>query len=157
MGRAAGDVVVHVTEAGVVFCGDILFRDVTPVMWHGPLAGWVAALDRCLALDVDRFVPGHGPIATRADVTALRDYWTWIRDAGGAEHQAGRAPLAAARRLVRTDGFGRWRSWLVPERLVLNLVTYFRELDGQPPLPPTAGNRLRLFRMVADLAADLSD
>jgi glyoxylase-like metal-dependent hydrolase (beta-lactamase superfamily II) len=153
--HTAGDAVVHVPHAGVVFCGDILFRGVTPVVWHGPVAGWIAALDRCLALDADRFVPGHGPMADRDDLTALREYWTWLLSVGREEHAAGREPLAAARRIIRTEGFGRWRSWLVPERLVLNVVAYFRELDGQPPLETNAVNRLRLFRLVADLAAGL--
>ena len=52
-------------------------------------------------------------------------------------------------------GFAPFRDWQAPERLVLNLVCLFRELDGLPPLGATAVNRLKLFRMVADLAADL--
>lgn len=153
--HTAGDAVVHVPHAGVVFCGDILFAQVTPVIWHGPVTNWIAALDRCLALDADRFVPGHGPMADVDDVRALRGYWSWLVEAGTAEHAAGREPLPAARRLVRTDGFAPYRAWHVPERLVLNLVCLFRERDGLPPLEATAANRLKLFRMVADLAADL--
>jgi hypothetical protein len=57
--------------------------------------------------------------------------------------------------LAGSDGFGPYRHWQAPERLVLNLVCLFRELDGLPPLESTAVNRLRLFRMVAELAADL--
>lgn len=154
--HTAGDVVVAVPHAGVVFCGDILFAGVTPVVWHGPIRNWIAALDRLLALDADRFVPGHGPIAGIDDVTALRDYWTWLVEAGGAEHAAGRAPLVAARRLAHDPGFAPFRGWHAPERLALNLVCLFRDLDGLPPLGTTAANRLRLFRMVADLAADLA-
>jgi glyoxylase-like metal-dependent hydrolase (beta-lactamase superfamily II) len=150
-----GDAVVHVPHAGVVFCGDILFTGVTPVVWSGPIANWIAALDRCLALDADRFVPGHGPLAGPADVRALRDYWTWLIDAGGAEYAAGRSPRVAARRLVATGEFGAFRTWQAPERLAINLVALFRERDGLPPLQTTAANRLRLFRDVADLAAFL--
>ena len=100
-------------------------------------------------------MPGHGPMAGPDDLRALRDYWSWLTAAGTAEHAAGREPLAAARRLVRTDEFARFRGWQAPERLVLNLVCLFRDLEGEPPLPTTAANRLRLFRMVADLAAEL--
>jgi cyclase len=153
--HTAGDAIVHVPHAGVVFCGDILFAGVTPVIWHGPVANWIAALDRCLALDADRFVPGHGPMADTDDVRALRSYWSWLLEAGSAEHAAGRAPLPAARRLIRTDGYVPFRRWQAPERLVLNLVCLFRDLDGLPPLEATAANRFALFRMVADLAADL--
>jgi glyoxylase-like metal-dependent hydrolase (beta-lactamase superfamily II) len=150
-----GDAVVHVPHAGVVFCGDVVFAGVTPVVWSGPVTNWIAALDRCLTLDADRFVPGHGPLAGRTEVGALRDYWIWLLEAGGAEHEAGRSPRQAARRLVATDGFGAFRHWQAPERLAINLVQLFRERDGLPPLPTTAANRLRLFRDVADLAAVL--
>jgi cyclase len=153
--HTAGDAVVHVPHAGVVFCGDILFAGVTPVIWHGPIAGWITALDRCLALDADRFVPGHGPMAGSAEVRALRDYWVWVSTAGTDEHAAGRTPLQAARRLIRTGEFARFRSWQAAERLAPNLVCLFRDLEGRPPLTTSAANRLRLFRMVADLAADL--
>jgi hypothetical protein len=78
-----------------------------------------------------------------------------LSEAGGAQHAGGRPPLEAARRLVREEGFGPFRAWLAPERVVLNLVCLFRELDGLPPLETNAVNRLKLFRMVADLAADL--
>jgi glyoxylase-like metal-dependent hydrolase (beta-lactamase superfamily II) len=152
--HTAGDAVVHVPHAGVVFCGDILFVGVTPVVWSGPIRNWIAALDRCLALDADRFVPGHGPMAGSTDLSALRAYWTWLITAGTAEHAAGRAPLPAARRLVRSPDFSPFRAWHLPERLVLNLVCLFRELDGKPALETTAVNRLKLFRMVADLAAE---
>ncbi len=94
-------------------------------------------------------------MATADDVRALRTYWTWLVDAGGTQHAAGRPPMEAARRLVRDDGFAPFRAWQAPERLVLNLVSLFRDLDGLPPLETNAVNRLGLFRMVADLAADL--
>ena len=35
--------------ARVVFAGDILFIGGTPIVWAGPLANWVAALERILA------------------------------------------------------------------------------------------------------------
>ncbi len=57
-----GDLIVHVPDAGVVFAADILFVGVTPVMWAGPLANWLRALDLLLELDADIFVPGHGPV-----------------------------------------------------------------------------------------------
>ena len=34
---------------------------------------WIQTLDELQALDVAHFVPGHGDLMTRHDVTALRD------------------------------------------------------------------------------------
>lgn len=37
--HTSADVAIHVPDAGVVFTGDLLFVDGTPVMWAGPLDG----------------------------------------------------------------------------------------------------------------------
>jgi cyclase len=57
-----GDLIVWVPDAKVAFAADILFIGVTPIMWAGPLEGWIAALERLLGLDAEWFVPGHGPV-----------------------------------------------------------------------------------------------
>jgi hypothetical protein len=33
--------VVHVPEEGVLFTGDILFKDAHPVIWQGPVSNWI--------------------------------------------------------------------------------------------------------------------
>jgi cyclase len=45
-----GDLIAWVPDAGIAIAADILFIGVTPIMWAGPLAGWVAALERLLGL-----------------------------------------------------------------------------------------------------------
>ncbi len=57
-----GDVIVHVPSQGVVYTGDILFNGGHPIVWAGPVANWMAACDRILALDAPTVVPGHGPV-----------------------------------------------------------------------------------------------
>src|SRR5947207_10387530 len=63
--HTGGDVLVHVPGDRAVFTGDILFAGGHPVVWAGPIANWVAALDRVLAMDVDTVVPGHGPVTDK--------------------------------------------------------------------------------------------
>ena len=50
--HTAGDVIAHSVEDGVVFSGDILFIDGTPVMWAGPVQ---EAEKKCLMM-ADRLV-----------------------------------------------------------------------------------------------------
>lgn len=138
--HTAGDVVVHVPDAGVVYAGDLLFAGVTPVIWAGPASGWVSALDRLLELDADTYVPGHGPLAGRADVQALRGYWAWLIEASDAEFAA-------------DPGFGAYRDWLAPERLALNVLGRQRDLTGAGPAPHDPRSRLVMFSQVAELAA----
>jgi cyclase len=153
--HTAGDAVVHLPDAGVVFCGDVAFVGVTPVVWHS-VTGWSAAISRVLALDADRYVPGHGPVGTREDLAELQAYLGWLTDAGTACHARGDTPREAMRALARDPELDRWRGWHRPERLALNVVALFRELAGRPPLEPTGMNRVSMFYEVADLQRFLS-
>ena len=54
-----GDLIVWVPDANVAIAADILFIGVTPIMWAGPVDGWVAALERLLEL-------GRGAVRPRA-------------------------------------------------------------------------------------------
>ncbi len=38
-----GDAIAHVPDAGVVFTGDLLFIEGTPIMWAGPVSNWLTA------------------------------------------------------------------------------------------------------------------
>ena len=52
-----GDLIVWVPDARVAIAADILFIGVTPIMWAGPLARWVAALERLLEMEQSALFP----------------------------------------------------------------------------------------------------
>ncbi len=143
--HTAGDLVVRVADAGVVFTGDLLFIGSTPILWHGPLDNWLSALDRLLDWDAVVYVPGHGPTCGATEIRALHDYWLWLGDAARDHHRAGLTPLETARKLVRTRDFDAWRQWESPERIALSLSTLFDQWNGNPPAPPTVTRRAAAF------------
>jgi cyclase len=65
-GHTPGQVAVHVPEERVVFTGDTVFSEVQTWLMTSDVEQWVVALDRIAALDVDRVIPGHGPVTTTA-------------------------------------------------------------------------------------------
>jgi cyclase len=143
--HSAADAVVHLPDAGVVFTGDLLFIGVTPIMWHGPIETWLAALDALLALDAGVYVPGHGPPCGRAEIERLADYWRWLHDGVREQRAAGRSPGEAARALLRCSEHARFDDWLNPERIVVSVATAYRNLDGRPvELSPPVRARLLL-------------
>src|SRR4030042_284387 len=74
-----GDVLVHVPRDRVVFTGDILFIDGTPIMWAGPVQNWLDACRRIVAMGVETVVPGQGPITHLRGVAAVRGYPEYVR------------------------------------------------------------------------------
>jgi len=69
-----GSVVVYLPSRKLLFAGDILFTDFHPFMADGDIAGWTRTLDALLAMDVERIVPGHGPLSTKKDLKEMNDY-----------------------------------------------------------------------------------
>jgi cyclase len=81
-----GDVVVFFRKANVIHGGDTLFNGMYPFVdlsSGGSLDGMIAAADRILATAdaATKIIPGHGPLATKADVKAYRDMLAASRDA----------------------------------------------------------------------------
>ena len=73
-----GDLIVHFSKGDVVHMGDVYFRGMYPFIdtsSGGGADGVIAAVDRVLALSTDktRIIPGHGPLASKADLQAYRD------------------------------------------------------------------------------------
>ena len=131
--HTSGDLIVHVPDARAVFTGDLLFVDATPVMWAGPLANWLAALDRILAMDVDVIVPGHGPIADKAAVRRLKDYFEFVDREARRRYDAGLSPDEAAREIALSEDFATspYAAWDSPERLLVNVHTLYRQYAGR--------------------------
>ena len=71
-----GDVFVHFRKANVIHTGDLFFRfyPFIDISSGGSLAGLIAAVDRILAIadDKTRIIPGHGPLANRAELVEYR-------------------------------------------------------------------------------------
>ena len=137
-----GDVIVHVPDARCVFTGDILFVEGTPIVWEGPVANWIAACDRILALAPEVVVPGHGPITDRRGVDAMRAYFVWLGREARARFDAGMDAATAARDIP----LGEFGDWSDPERIVVNVDTLYREFGAPVAEPDT----LRLLQGMSE-------
>ena|SRR5919106_1775172 len=128
-----GDVIVHVPDAGVVFTGDIVFHGGHPIVWAGPVANWIAACDRVLALEgVTTVVPGHGPVTTLATVAHLKGYFEHLTAEARARRDTGMTPLEAAEDI----DLGPYRGLREPERLVANITALYRDMDADVATDP---------------------
>ena len=121
-----GDVIVHLPDDGVVFTGDILFHGGHPVVWAGPVAGWLAACDRITALGAGTVVPGHGPLAGNDAVADLKGYLEYLTREARPRYEAGLTPLEAARDIDMSAYSG----WGESERVVANIHALYRDFGA---------------------------
>lgn len=143
--HTAGDAIAYVPDAGVVFTGDILFIEGTPIMWEGPVSNWLRACDRILELDARVIVPGHGPVTDASGVRDVQRYLRHVRDEARARFDAGLDAEAAADDIDISD----FRDWGDPERIAVNVATLYREFDPSLPELPVPEQFARMARWSA--------
>jgi cyclase len=122
-----GDVLVHVPQDRIVYTGDIAFIGGHPIVWAGPVGNWIRACDLILGWDVETVVPGHGPITDKRGIGALRDYFIYVREEARKRFDAGMSYDEAARDIA----LDRYADWLDPERVVVNVMTCYRDFSGE--------------------------
>jgi glyoxylase-like metal-dependent hydrolase (beta-lactamase superfamily II) len=126
-----GDAIAHIPDAGVVYTGDLLFIEGTPVMWAGPVSNWLGACDAILELGAHTLVPGHGPVTDDSGVRDVQRYLQYVRDESRARFDAGMSAEEAADDIDISD----YADWGDRERIAVNVATIYRELDPTPPPP----------------------
>ena len=76
--HTSGDSAIHFTEANVLHTGDVLFNRIFPFIdidGGGSVNGYIAGQQRMLGMidDDTTVIPGHGPLADKADMQAALD------------------------------------------------------------------------------------
>ena len=69
-----GSVVVYIPSKKLLFSGDILFTDFHPFLADGDISGWTRTIDALLTMDVERIIPGHGPLSGKNDLKEMKAY-----------------------------------------------------------------------------------
>lgn len=106
-----GDSIVHWTKSNVIHMGDLYFNKVTfPFVDRGSggdVRGVIIAADKALALadNATKIIPGHGPVATKADLKAYRDMVSEIVSRVEKAAKEGKT-LAEVKAMKPADGFG---------------------------------------------------
>jgi glyoxylase-like metal-dependent hydrolase (beta-lactamase superfamily II) len=131
--HTGGDAIAFVPDAGVVFTGDLLFIQGTPIMWAGPVQNWLDACSRILEFGARTLVPGHGPITDDSGVRDVERYLRYVRDEARRRFDAGMSASDAADDIDLSD----YADWGDKERIVVNVETLYREFDPSRDPAPT--------------------
>jgi quinoprotein relay system zinc metallohydrolase 2 len=105
------DLTVLDDSSRTLWAGDLLFRDRLPAL-DGSASGWLAVIDQLSQLQVQRTVPGHGPVTTdlAAALDAERRYLRALID-GVREQLAQGGSMQQAIALVAAAEKPHWLLW----------------------------------------------
>ena len=122
-----GDTVVQFVKADVVHMGDCFFNGNYPFIdtsSGGKVDGVVAAADRVLAgvSEKTRIIPGHGPVASKADLQAYRDTVKAIRDRVAKLKAEGKTKEAAVAAKPSAEFDAKWGQGFVKPDVFVGLV-----------------------------------
>jgi glyoxylase-like metal-dependent hydrolase (beta-lactamase superfamily II) len=110
-GHTDGDMVVLFVEDRVLHTGDLFFNQLYPSIdleSGGSVREWGDTLERVLALDFDRVIPGHGPISDRDGLIAFQRFIRQLWQVGAEAAAKGQSLAEAQRSAVLTadSGYG---------------------------------------------------
>jgi len=107
-GHTNGDAVIYFPSERVLHTGDLFVNGTAPFIdysAHGSIVEWDKTLEKALEYDVDTIIPGHGPVAKKADLVKWRQTLATLRTRAKAAC-AGGASDAIQRLDIKDLGMG---------------------------------------------------
>ena len=122
-----GDTVVQFVKADVVHMGDCFFNGNFPFIdtsSGGKVDGIVAAADRVLGgvTDKTKIIPGHGPVASKADLQAYRDTVKSVRDRVAKLKAEGKTKEAAVAAKPTAEFDAKWGQGFIKPDVFVGIV-----------------------------------
>jgi glyoxylase-like metal-dependent hydrolase (beta-lactamase superfamily II) len=134
LGRAhtGGDLSVYLPRAKVLFMSEAYLNRVFPAMRSAYPDDWAGAIDRALAMDVTRYVPGHGfieePAASREELVEFRKALVAVTAEAKRLHTAGMNQEDA----VKAANWGPYKEWfLADQQAAIAIRRVYDLLEGR--------------------------
>ncbi len=138
-GHTGGDSIVLISDAKVVFVGDLFWRRMLPNLIDASTAPWIETLDTLLSQNDPEytFVPGHGEVGTGRDVAAFRDYLMTLRTLVAEARAQGKSGDALTETVMPPlrEKYGQWE--FADPLAKDNILQTDAELSGQKRIPQT--------------------
>lgn len=87
--HSGSDSIFFLPDDGIAFIGDIGFFAQQPFMGVCTLPAWREKLAELMEMEIQTFVPGHGPLGTKDDLKTMLDYFDALEAALSAVLKAG--------------------------------------------------------------------
>jgi glyoxylase-like metal-dependent hydrolase (beta-lactamase superfamily II) len=133
-GRAhtGGDLLVYLPKQRILFMSEVYLNRVFPAMRSAYPSEWVAVIDKALAMNVERFVPGHGfieePKASREELLEYQKAMRYVIGEVKRLHALGLSADEAAKQA----NWGPYKDWfLVEQQGPIAVRKVYEEIEGK--------------------------
>jgi cyclase len=138
LGRAhtGGDLMVHLPREKILFMSEAYLNRVFPAMRSAFPSDWVKTVDRALAMDVSRFIPGHGfieePAASREELVNFRKALVDVIAEVKRLHALGLSQEDA----LKQANWGPYKDWFIADQQApVAIRKVYEEIEGKLPKP----------------------
>jgi cyclase len=136
LGRAhtGGDLSVYLPRERILFMSEAYLNRVFPAMRSAYPSDWVKTVDRALAMNVSRYIPGHGfieePAASREELVAFRGALVAVIAEVKRLKALGLSPADA----VAQANWGTYADWFIREQQApIAIRKVYEEIEGKLP------------------------
>jgi len=133
-GRAhtGGDLLVYLPKQRILFMSEVYLNRVFPAMRSAYPSEWVAVIDKALAMDVQRYVPGHGfieePRVSREELIEYQRAMRYVINEVKRLHKLGLPADEAAKQA----NWGPYKEWfLVDQQGPIAVRKVYEEIEGK--------------------------
>ena len=137
--HSAGDAVVHLPGARVLFLGHLFENGFFPRLASSDVRQWVETLRQLESWDVDTYIPGHGPPADKKQLAEFRGFLEWLVTEIETRIQAGKSLEDIKREVNPLETF----HWSARDLVPLAIEEVYKQLEQAQPAraatPPPAG------------------
>ena len=127
-GHTGGDVFAYVSDANVVFTGDLGWSKTLPNLVDATVNDWIPTLDQMLKqYPTARYVPGHGGVAQASDIKDFREYLDDLRTRVKQGIADGLTVDEAKKQLTLPE---KYKSFAFQNFAVPNVEDMYKELKG---------------------------
>ena len=120
-----GDLVMYLPQQKLLVAGDVGFFYVAPFCQNANPSNWISICDRIASMDVDRIVPGHGPLGGKQQLAEMADYLRLLRVEAKKRWDA----KMTAGRAAADITLGKFDNWIGPERIIMDTDRFYMEFE----------------------------
>ena len=123
-----GDTLVYFPQSKTLFSGDLAFFYATPLC-RGDMANWVKICDLIAGMDIERIIPGHGPLGGKRELEDMREYLAFMVE----ETRKRYDERMTAEQAAASIDIGEWAKWPESERKEMNIAGMYARWDARSP------------------------